>query len=98
MISKFFNYRIRNLATENSSKYKHIAGKEGARMDEIYKHPGSGENELDKNLKGGVFHTFSGVLLEKDILTLPQLVRALCSDALSCFARSLLYLQYPINR
>lgn len=42
-------------------------------------------------------NTFSGVLLEKDILTLPQLTRTLWRDATNCLARSTPYLQKPTS-
>jgi hypothetical protein len=40
-------------------------------------------------------YTFSGVLLEKDILTLPQLQSTFCSIPAKFFARSLPYGQFP---
>jgi hypothetical protein len=40
-------------------------------------------------------YTFSGVLLEKDILMLPQLQRTFCSIVANCFARSAPYGQFP---
>lgn len=39
--------------------------------------------------------TFSGVLSEKDILTLPQLARTFSKPVTSCFARSTPYRQQP---
>lgn len=41
--------------------------------------------------------TFSGVLVENDILTLPQLTRTLRRWAVSCFARSEPYRQQPVK-
>jgi hypothetical protein len=38
--------------------------------------------------------TFCGVLLENEILTLPQVFRTLCSDPTNCLARSAPYLQF----
>lgn len=39
--------------------------------------------------------TFLGVLLEKEILTLPQLASTFCSEPTNCVARFEVYLQFP---